>query len=81
MMLAKQITRYFLLLRCCEPTFLPINMQERDMRERVQKKRAFALERARREDMVMRLHEDRKIRQEVIGPRLKNAVDAIQFPR
>lgn len=35
------------------------------MRERVQKKRAFALERARREDMVMRLQEDRKIRQEV----------------
>lgn len=44
-------------------------MQERDMRERVQKKRGVALERARREDMVMRLHEDRKIRQEVMGSR------------
>lgn len=39
--------------------------QERDMRERVQKKRALALERARREEMVLRLHEDRLIRQEV----------------
>lgn len=35
------------------------------MRERVQKKRALALERARKEEMVLRLHEDRKIRQEV----------------
>ncbi|CAM9822655.1 unnamed protein product, partial [Scytosiphon promiscuus] len=39
--------------------------EERDMRERVQKKRAMALERARREEMVLRLHEDKKIRQEV----------------
>lgn len=39
--------------------------QEQDMRERVQKKRTFALERARKEDMVLRLHEDRRIRQEV----------------
>lgn len=35
------------------------------MRERVQKKRAFALERARKEEMVLRMHEDQKIRQEV----------------
>lgn len=35
------------------------------MRERVQKKRALALERARKEENVMRLHEDRRIRQEV----------------
>lgn len=41
------------------------HQQERDMRERVQKKRALALERARKEEMVLRLHEDRKIRQEV----------------
>eukprot|EP00904_Undaria_pinnatifida_P003255 jgi/Undpi1/12930/HiC_scaffold_7.g02596.m1 len=40
--------------------------EERDMRERVQKKRALALERARKEDTVMRLHEDRKIRQEIV---------------
>lgn len=39
--------------------------QERDMRDRVQKKRALALERARKEEMVLRLHEDRLIRQEV----------------
>ncbi|CAM9224197.1 unnamed protein product, partial [Hapterophycus canaliculatus] len=39
--------------------------EERDMRERVQKKRAMALERARKEEMVLRLHEDRRIRQEV----------------
>lgn len=35
------------------------------MRDRVQKKRALALERARKEEMVLRLHEDRLIRQEV----------------
>lgn len=35
------------------------------MRDRVQKKRAMALERARREEVVKRLHEDRRIRQEV----------------
>lgn len=37
------------------------------MRDRVQKKRALALERARKEEMVLRLHEDRLIRQEVNG--------------
>ncbi|CAM9330383.1 unnamed protein product, partial [Ectocarpus sp. 4 AP-2014] len=40
--------------------------EERDMRERVQKKRALALERARKEEMVLRLHEDRKIRHEIV---------------
>ncbi|CAB1117964.1 unnamed protein product [Ectocarpus sp. CCAP 1310/34] len=40
--------------------------EERDMRERVQKKRALALERARKEEMVLRLHEDRNIRQEIV---------------
>lgn len=38
------------------------------MRERVQKKRAMALERARKEEMVIRLHEDRRIREEVVQP-------------
>eukprot|EP00903_Cladosiphon_okamuranus_P011014 g10403.t1 len=40
--------------------------EERDMRDRVQKKRALALERARKEEMVLRLHEDRLIRQEIV---------------
>lgn len=35
------------------------------MRDRVQKKRASALERARKEEMVLRLHDDRRIREEV----------------
>ncbi|CAM9955918.1 unnamed protein product, partial [Pylaiella littoralis] len=40
--------------------------EERDMRDRVQKKRALALERARKEETVLRLHEDRRIRQEIV---------------
>ncbi|CAN0317680.1 unnamed protein product [Ascophyllum nodosum] len=41
------------------------------MREHVQKKRALALERARRQETILRLHEDRRIRQEIVRASLE----------
>lgn len=49
------------------------------MRDRVQKKRALALERARKEEMVLRLHEDRLIRQEVNYVKKTNGSSSIKY--